>query len=133
MWYKVKTGLSGNQKITLMVSYANKVSANSAFTAMAGDTAFSLAITNNLVSIFENSKLENLVSFYPNPATQEIILQSDLNEKINYLITDIFGRNILSGDFIQSKQINISSLASGIYLLQFESAGFKTTKKVVVE
>jgi hypothetical protein len=57
---------------------------------------------------------------YPNPATNEIIIElnnSDL--ELNYTITDAMGRNVLSGKLNnKTTTVDISSLATGFYFVQ---------------
>ena len=56
---------------------------------------------------------------FPNPAKNHlnIILPSDI--AVNYLISDMVGRKLATGNTAQQKQIDISALAPGFYLFSF--------------
>jgi chitodextrinase len=75
--------------------------------------------SSNIVSNSTNSSAEELldkaenISVYPNPAT-DIIQVSDFNFT-QYSIVDYTGKTILTGS--KEKEINISSLTSGAYII----------------
>jgi hypothetical protein len=62
---------------------------------------------------------ETTFSIYPNPAKDLLFLSNATSENIDYSIFDIRGRLINNGS--TSKQINISHLESGVYILQILS------------
>ena len=70
-------------------------------------------LVSNNVGISEQPQTVEL-EVYPNPATDGIYIQSDENV-INIDVTDLTGRIILSGN---EKNINISSISSGTYLIK---------------
>jgi PKD repeat protein len=71
---------------------------------------------------YYNTGIENLgkndVFIYPNPASGEIFVDTP-NKSFHFSIKEINGKEILSG--ISSGQINIQSLAHGIYLLEIKT------------
>ena len=84
--------------------------------------------------------ISNLVSIFPNPANNEIVIY--FNEQIpvastNINITDQLGRSVMSNIEINFSQysvtINTSSLASGTYLVRINSNGRTAFKKIVIQ
>lgn len=74
-------------------------------------SAISLSIDN-----FDNSAIK----FYPNPTKNKIYIQNTSNLKIDVInIYNILGEKIISSKKHQ-KEINISFLSKGIYILKFE-------------
>jgi hypothetical protein len=79
------------------------------------------------LSILEETTLS--FKIYPNPASNVLNINHSYNE-VTYTLFTIDGKIIKSGS-LDNKQINISDLQSGIYLLQLTSEGKSETKKIV--
>lgn len=95
---------------------------------LAGHNIVSLSSTETaLFMVFDSStsiqepivQLEDLISFYPNPATDFINVVNKQNYTINRLyITDISGKNIMDCSLnADQSSINISQLAAGNYII----------------
>jgi len=86
--------------------------------------------------INENS-LNNDVEFYPNPVTEEIIISIPANllpESTKLCVYDIIGNKILQSFLTKEKtELNLSSLAKGIYFLKVENEMGVAMKKFVKE
>jgi polyhydroxybutyrate depolymerase len=80
---------------------------------------------NQLVGINELSK-ESMVSIYPNPATEMLIIEA--GGFVCVRIIDINGRDVLTSD---KKQIDISALSKGIYSIVIETVNGRAVKKLV--
>lgn len=132
-WYKVKSGLPSNAVINLSVVNAQKVSTSASFNTLSTAPSQSLAISANVVSIFNNTDFEKMISLFPNPSNNVLNLRSDLGTKINYTFYDITGRLILDGDFLQAKTLEVKNLAKGAYFIRFECNGQSCTKQVMIE
>lgn len=69
----------------------------------------------------ENLQAHNRISIYPNPTNNFVFIKSE--NKISgqkYFVTDCFGRQVLGGQFSsENSGIDLSSLANGIYFLNF--------------
>jgi hypothetical protein len=97
-------------------------------------TAFSVDVYNCFTSLTKNINSNDLVSFYPNPTQNELIIFSDhkmhsinVFDKIGNLVK-VF---ILTG-LSNKEQIEIGFLTDGIYFLEVNlQSGFKTTKKLI--
>ena len=92
--------------------------------------------TSNIITVLSTGAVtkENFeVKFYPNPAKSTLTLESS-NENYKISFTDALGKNIYS-KLIQNKRENIdlSSLAPGIYFVRFSYNGIVYIKKLVME
>ena len=72
-------------------------------------------------SVESNSVSEKLVSVYPNPVKNTIYITAHSNVIINdYKVTSLMGKVVLEGS-IASDNINVSSLNSGVYVLNLHT------------
>lgn len=72
------------------------------------------------------------VSVVPNPFTDYIQIQFENASKLfNYTIINFLGTKIAQGILQNQNVINLSGLASGVYLLEIEYDGKKTVKKII--
>lgn len=84
-------------------------------------------------SILQTTNREDqLFELFPNPASASITIASNMNQT-RFWIFDRMGKNVQSGVLQNnSESVDISSLASGLYLIQIESEGGRTgTRKFV--
>lgn len=70
------------------------------------------------------------VNYYPNPATDELIVEIDEND-CKYSLYSQDGRLELSGDLGANKTINVSQLASGSYILHLELGNKRSVLSVI--
>lgn len=70
-------------------------------------------------SIAENEN-KNLFMVYPNPANSSITVNHQLGENVTVNIVDVLGKIVLSSD---QRQISISSISDGIYMIQLIKDG----------
>lgn len=103
-------------------NYAVKV------TSPEGCTDTSICITINSVGIDEIWDTE-LVEVYPNPAKEEINIQSTVDIQ-SVRILDLQGKELLR---TKTDKVNISSLSSGVYLLEITTPNGIGTKKFIKE
>ncbi len=59
-----------------------------------------------------------IFKIYPNPAKNHIIVEHPASTMIEIQIYDMFGRELISKELFVRKEIDISSLASGCYILK---------------
>lgn len=78
----------------------------------------------------------NVFNVYPNPTTGELNIKLNTINDINISIIDLRGRRVYN-EFNNTKNLvrtlDVSSLASGMYLLNIDSNGNKATKKIIIE
>lgn len=88
----------------------------------------------DFTGINDRYKDKNLLSVYPNPATDKLHIQlkaSD-SEATSYSIVDLFGRVIITNQFVTNQAIDISMLSNGIYFVKLDSSTKTITQKFVV-
>lgn len=80
---------------------------------------------------FEDNDLGNQVSVYPNPANDFVDINANNSENIDFVLMNIKGQKIQSGNFTKQLKLNTSSLNSGVYFIELNTSKAKTVKKVV--
>ncbi len=71
------------------------------------------------------------VNVYPNPTTDIVTIETDEN-LFNYSVYDINGREIQTGIFGNTNQINLQSASNGVYFVKVSTTqGSSATVKVV--
>lgn len=98
------------------------------FTALVSFTAVTASSVNATLSV-EPIEINDFVKVYPNPATDYLIIKSNLNYKST--LYNVAGQRVLESS---SKQLNVIDLPIGVYLLQLKSENngistFKIIKK----
>lgn len=88
------------------------------------------------LSIEQFSDVIKSLKVFPNPLTDagDINIQFSKNISASINIYDLTGKVVLSDELVNTtaKQINVSSLNNGIYLLQIVADNSSTTRKIVV-
>lgn len=131
-WYKVSNTVPLNSALNLSIANAMKVN-SAGITGSLSTGSSSVAISNSGVGFNEISLLENSVSIYPNPTAHLLTLQNNSVSGVTYTLTDILGREVLKGEFVGLKALDVSALQQGAYFIQFECAGMRVHKKLVIE
>jgi autotransporter-associated beta strand protein len=78
----------------------------------------------SIESIIKNPEL----SIYPNNASDKLIVNYESNNIINYSIFNLFGQTVQSGQLNEQKELIISPLSTGMYLLKIEHSTVKFFK-----
>ena len=85
----------------------------------------------------ENEKAETVYNVYPNPAKDVLIIEVNINDAMNYRITDALGKVVLEGLLrfdVSRKTIDVSRLPSGIYQFELFTNDYRfKTKQVLIE
>jgi hypothetical protein len=127
------------------IKYADDTVYRLTFTAFSGTSSGDLTfVINNVTDALSIADVSQNVSFgiYPNPSTdKQINLVYDINTLIgnnnNVAIYSSTGQKIYetqlkSESGFYNKTLNLSSLASGIYVLQFTSGAYSSIKKIIL-
>ncbi|RBP32108.1 putative secreted protein (Por secretion system target) [Oceanihabitans sediminis] len=114
-------------------SYGSDVTFEASFSGANGDYYFG---PPEALSIKENT-FENF-ALYPNPSKGEVTVQLNSNEDVKVTLYDIRGREVYTNNFSNdqatfNKTINLETVSTGLYLIQFESGNKKTTKKLIIK
>lgn len=83
---------------------------------------------NELFTLGVNGFESNTVSMYPNP-TKDLVNFSGLQESKSVSVFSLLGEKVMEATINDNKALDISSLASGVYVLQFE--GSEDTRRLV--
>ena len=86
----------------------------------------------------QNSKLQEAaviegLSLYPNPVTSGkvyITSKNDLDKEI--IIFDVLGKKVIQTT-MNSKELNISNLSPGVYIIKISEAEATATRKLIVK
>ncbi len=101
--------------------------------AIACDSSY--LITESGGSAIESIKFAIEVSVYPNPASEQVIIES-LSENISSIIIhDLLGKEILRMEEMNDQKISVSldGISSGVYLVKIVTDEGEVVKKIVVE
>ncbi len=99
---------------------------------MTSITSSSVSVQLKPVGLAELEML-NSVQVYPNPANDQITISSSAGSALEYQLTDISGRVLLTGSFIKETAVMLSELNTGVYFLELSSQDKKVTRKLIVE
>lgn len=131
LWFKLSATAPNNALLNLSAN--NGVKINSSGTSSALTTGTASAVVAIDVGVKESGGLLRNLSVYPNPASNQVSLQNTSGFSVAYSIVDILGREVLKGEFVGIKTLDVSSLGQGAYFIKFESAGTSVHKKLVIE
>ncbi len=74
------------------------------------------------------------LSIYPNPATGgKVFLSSKSSELKEIEIFDILGKKVMQTTVTTNKEINISGLTPGIYIITVKEAEHIATRKLIIK
>jgi hypothetical protein len=72
------------------------------------------------------------LTFYPNPVTNgKIYISSKTNDEKQVTIFDVLGKKVFQSA-LTSRELNISSLSAGVYIIKFETENASATRKLIV-
>ncbi len=98
-----------------------------------------LFITLSFSSFAQSGKLMSQdssndgLSFYPNPATSgKIFIASKSNIAKEVEIYDVLGKKVFQ-TFSSSKEINISNLSPGVYIIKIKENENTATRKLIIK
>ena len=81
----------------------------------------------------ENMELENVISFYPNPADDVLTIEYTGDQATSLDIKDLSGRSVKSVEVMRgSNSIAVADLTSGMYILEMRFNGYIWTRKLII-
>ena len=123
----IDTGENGSGSVVVYDSN-NEVIYNSPGNYGAGGA---VSFIVNEVVLANNDNILNGVIMYPNPAS--LVLNIENAENSSITVFDLLGRVILSENTISSnKQLNVSSLSNGTYLIKISNNGQNKIDKFII-
>ncbi len=82
--------------------------------------------------ITQNSSIDGL-SFYPNPVTNgKIFISSKSSTAKDVAIYDVLGKKVFQ-TLSSAKEINISSLTPGVYIIKIKEDDNTATRKLIIK
>lgn len=101
-------------------------------------TSFSAQAQTTKNNATEQAKTENTlekVQIYPNPVTGgKIFITADNNSTKTIELYDMLGKRIFSTDMNSyQKEINVSSLKAGVYILKLTEKNNSITRKIIIK
>jgi hypothetical protein len=114
---------------TVIVTLSNPVNAT-----LGSSTVYTYTIVDNDNATDISNISKTKYSVYPNPFTSYIRLENTSNDIVAIAINDLSGRTVCKTNFHEGSDIDVSSLKSGVYLLNIvTSNGEKQTLKITKE
>ncbi len=102
------------------------------------DVCFNYCVACSVVDVDEIA-LSNGVNVFPNPATDQVFVQFDLEETIDVEVRlvntlgQIVSNRILNGVQGETVEFNVSNLAVGTYFIQFVTDEASVSQKVILQ
>ncbi len=129
--YKVKASTPENSVLNLNLLNVVIIDNTGARTILSGGST-TLNLIANPIGVNEIAELERSISVYPNPAKDILNINSQMNNTVDYIITDILGKKIESGSFDQKISINTSSFENGTYILKLKNGSNSVHKRLII-
>jgi len=95
-------------------------------------TTSAVAQDNKQPKTQEDVSIEGL-NLYPNPvATGKIYITSKKDSEKEIIIFDVLGKKVLQTR-INTKELNISNLSPGVYIIKITEEGSTSSRKLIVQ
>jgi hypothetical protein len=95
-------------------------------------TSGALAQDNKQPKTQEDTSIEGL-SLYPNPVSNgKVYITSKKDAEKDIIIFDVLGKKVLQNR-INTRELNISNLSPGIYIIKITEEGFTSSRKLIVK
>ena len=95
-------------------------------------TSFSVSAQENRVFRNQDTSIEGL-NFYPNPVSNgKIYITSRLSLDKEITIFDVLGKKVLQ-TLLNSRELNISALSPGVYIIKIKEGESTATRKLIVK
>ncbi len=108
------------------------------FNGFSAAASFSLRLDDALISVVtgvEENTLSNLVSVYPNPATDIINVTCKVKGDVNVEVLNAIGQVVYAANYSEpfKTQINLTKFAKGVYTVKFNNGNESLTKRIVLQ
>lgn len=131
-WYKLKSGLPANSSIQLSVNGTQKTNSNGIFIGLSNDAGTSVNISSNVTGIVDERVNTLPVVVHPNPASGTVRFTTDGNLPVVYKLSDVMGKQLISGEFKGNTVVDLTNLPAGNYFITFVTSETVRTQKLVV-
>ena len=87
---------------------------------------------NKAQPVNQDPTIEGL-SFYPNPVSNgKIFITSKLSLDKEITIFDVLGKKVIQ-TYLNSKELNVSSLSPGVYIIKIKEGDATATRKLIIK
>ena len=119
---------------TALTSIANFVFRQDSATSTPAMTLDELKITTTPNFTLSNQSFSQIdgLKMYPNPAKNNLFIETALNSDINVSIIDVLGKEVINSK-VSNNAVNISGLNPGMYIVKITEEGKTSTKKLIIE
>lgn len=130
--------ISNSTAATPTVSFANAGTYTITLTATSGTSTSSVdkvVTIENCTGISNNTEVVASLNVFPNPTKNKITVEVANVDAYTLTLVDVLGKVVLSqsANSAQNVTLDLSNQAKGVYFLNVESNGAKTTKKIILE
>lgn len=80
-----------------------------------------LMVDTSCPTMSVEEEINYTLKIFPNPTSNYLNISGLKNNTVNYTIFDITGKKLISNTYIQNQKIDVSSLSSGMYILQISN------------
>jgi hypothetical protein len=117
-----------------LTSIANFIFRQDNATSTPAMTLDELSITTTPNFTLANQSFSQIdgLKMYPNPAKNNLFIETALNSDINVAIIDVLGKEVINSK-VSNNTVNISGLSPGIYIVKITEEGKTSTKKLIIE
>lgn len=109
-WVAINNGLKNLNASSI------KILNDTLYVGTYGNGIWKQSITDIILNIQDYQQSDKLLNIYPNPSSDYIHVTTNSN-KARFKITDMVGKEVLSGSLNSSNEINISGIKCGAYIL----------------
>ena len=128
-WNETTVSIQGTTLTGLLPQTTYEVEIYAVCTDKDGPVSDKSLFTTLNVSIEE--QLPDFVQIFPNPATDVLYITNNSNEKLTFQLFDISGKMVFNTSMESNQQtLNISNLATGVYVAKLQIAGTTYNYKV---
>ncbi len=119
---------------TALTSIANFIFRQDSATSTPAITLDELSITTTPNFTLANESFSQIdgLKMYPNPAKNNLFIETALNSEINVTIINILGKEVINSK-VSNNSVNITGLTPGMYIVKITEEGMTSTKKLIIE
>ena len=119
---------------TALTSIANFIFRQDSATSTPAMTLDELRITTTPNFTLSNQSFSQIdgLKMYPNPAKNNLFIETALNSDINVAIIDVLGKEVINSK-VSNNTVTISGLTPGMYIVKITEEGKTSTKKLIIE
>jgi type IX secretion system substrate protein len=88
----------------------------------------------NQTGVSQVSLVNNIVKIYPNPATEQVTIESQQKGNYEAIVTDVLGTLIYKAHFVDKIKISVNSWQTGMYYVRITNdQGYRSVQKLIVQ